>query len=91
MQLSDKQIARLNRLQSVKINGVELNDQERIYLCWLLKKEYSDLYMKMTNTISDLSFSRKQSKDEMLICLKLLSLVERSNKKWILELTLAQK
>lgn len=89
--LSEKQLSRLIKLQSVKINGVELNDQERIYLCWLLKKEYADLYMKIQNVHSDISFSRKQARDEMVICLRLLTLVERSNKKWIMELSLSKE
>jgi len=89
--LSEKQIARLMKLQSVKVNGVELTEQERIFLCWLLKREYSDLYMKMQNVHSDISFSRKQARDEMIICLRLLTMVERSNKKWIMELSLSKE
>jgi len=91
MQLTEKQIERLKKLSSININGVLLDDQEQIFLCWLLKKEYADLSMKMQNTLSDLSFSRRQAKDEMIICLKLLTLIERSNKKWILELSLAKE
>lgn len=89
--LTDKQLARLIKLQEVKINGVVLNEQETIFLCWLLKKEYSDLYMKIQTTLSDVSFSRQQARDEMIMCLRLLSMVERSNKKWIMELSLRQE
>lgn len=89
-QISERKLKRLQNLLTVKINNVQLSDQERIFLCWLLKKEYSDLYMKMQSTYSDLSFSRRQAKDEMVICLKLLTLVERSNRKWIMELSLSQ-
>ena len=89
--LTEKEIGKLRRLQSVKINGVELNDQERIFLCWLLQREYADLTVKIQQTLSNISFSRKQARDEMVICLRLLTLVERSNKKWIFELNLSRE
>ncbi len=90
-QISERRLKRLQNLLTVKINNVQLSDQEIIFLCSILKREYSDLYMKMQNTYSELSFSRRQARDEMIICLKLLTLVERSNRKWILELNLSQE
>ena len=89
--LTDKQLERLKKLQFVKINGVQLNDQERIFLCWLLQREYADLYVKIHQTLSNISFSKRQAQDEMIICLRLLTLVERSNKKWIMELSLSKE
>ncbi len=89
--LTERQLERLIKLQEVKVNGVKLTEQEVIYLCWLLKREYSDLYQKFNTIHSEISFSRKQARDEMLMCLRLLTMVERSNKKWILELSLSQE
>ena len=89
--LTQKQLEQLRKLQEVKINGVKLTEQEVIYLCWLLKREYSELYQKFNTIHSEISFSRKQAKDEMIMCLRFLSLVERSNKKWIYELSLSQE
>ena len=89
--LTEKQLEKLKKLEQVKINGVELLDQERIFLCWLLKREYADLTYKIMNTISQVSFSKRQAEDEMIICLRLLSLIERSNRKWIMELSLFQE
>ena len=89
--LTEKQLERLRKLQEVKINGVKLSEQEVIYLCSLLKREYSDLYIKMRTVLSEISFSRQQARDEMIICLRLLTMVERSNKKWIFELSLLQE
>lgn len=89
--LTGRQLTRLEKLQTVKINGVQLTEQETIFLCWLLKREYYDLYQKFFTLHSEISFSRKQARDEMIICLRLLTMVERSNKKWIYELKLSKE